>query len=81
MVMMHIGNMPDVEQVIKDAQCARMKFIRKNLGFFVYGSGLLGLFCAFAITVLAVGSASRDQAMQISHVAKTISEPPSSAPR
>ena len=79
--MMHIRNMPDVEQVIKDAEYARVKFIRKNLRFFVYGSGLLGLFCAFAITVLAGASANRDQqAMQMSHVAKTISQPPSAAP-
>ena len=35
-VMMHIGNMPDVEQTITDAKYARMKFVRKNLRFFVY---------------------------------------------
>jgi len=75
-VMMHIGNTPDVEQLIKDARYARMKFVRKNLRFFVYGSGVVGLFCAFVMTVLAVGSAKQyQQATQISHVAKTLGKP------
>ena len=72
----HLGNSPDLEQVIKDAKYARMEFVRQNFRFFAYGSGLLGLLCAFAITVLAVGSADRDQqTTQINHAAKTISKP------
>ena len=71
----HLGNR-DLEQLIKDARCARMEFVRQNFRFLAYGSGLLGLLCAFAITVLAVGSADRDQqATQISHAAKTTSKP------
>jgi len=71
-----LGNSPDLEQLIKDAKYARMEFVRKNFRFFAYGSGVLGLFCAFAIMVLAVGSANRyQQATQISHAAKTISQP------
>jgi hypothetical protein len=71
-----LGNSPDLEQLIKDAKYARMEFVRKNLRFFAYGSSFLGLLCAFAITVLAVGSANRDQhGTQISHAAKTISKP------
>ncbi|HKA21471.1 MAG TPA: hypothetical protein VKN18_24555, partial [Blastocatellia bacterium] len=42
----------DREQLIKDAKCARMKFVSQNFRSFVYGSGLLGLLCTFAITVL-----------------------------
>ena len=79
-----IGNSPDREQLIKDAKYARMEFVRKNFRFFAYGSGLFGLICAFAITVLALGSANRDQQAsttlpdaQISHAAKTVSKPPS----
>jgi hypothetical protein len=76
-----LGDDTDLDQVIKDAKYARLEFVRKHLRFFAYGSGLLGLLCAFAITVLTVGSANRDQqSMQISHVAKTIREPPSPAP-
>jgi hypothetical protein len=71
----HLGNSPDLEQVIKDAKHARMEFVRQNFRFFAYGSGLLGLLCAFGITVLAVGSANRyQQETQISHAAKTISK-------
>jgi hypothetical protein len=76
----HLGNR-DLEQLIKDARCARMEFVRQNFRFFAFGSGLLGLLCAFAITVLVAESTDRDQqATQISHVAKTISEPPIAAP-
>ena len=72
----HLGNSPDLEQVIKDAKYARMEFVRQNFRFFAYGSGLLGLLGAFAITVLVVEGADRDQhATQISHAAKTISKP------
>jgi len=72
----HLGNSPDLEQLIKDAKFARMEFVRKNFRFFAYSSSLLGLLCAFAITVLAVGSANRyQQTTQISHAAKTISKP------
>ena len=69
---------PDLEQLIKDAKYARMEFVRKNLRFFAYGSGLLGLLCAFGITVLAVGNANRDQSstILISHAAKTIHKHP-----
>jgi hypothetical protein len=42
----------DREQLIKDAKCARMKFVSQNFTSFVYGSGLLGLLCTFGITVL-----------------------------
>jgi hypothetical protein len=56
-----LGNNPDLEQLIKDAKYARMEFVRKNFRFFAYGSSFLGLLCAFAITVLAVGSANRYQ--------------------
>jgi hypothetical protein len=61
--MMHnqLGNNLDVEQLIKDARYARMKFVRKNFRFFVFGSGLLGVICAFAITLLSVGSVNRQQ--------------------
>jgi hypothetical protein len=70
-----LGNNPDLEQLIKDAKYARMEFVRKNFRFFAYGSSFLGLLCAFAITVLAVGSANRyQQATQISHAAKTTSK-------
>ena len=69
------GNNPDLEQLIKDAKYARMEFVRKNFRFFAYGSSFLGLLCAFAITVLAVGSANPyQQATQISHAAKTTSK-------
>ena len=72
------GNNPDLEQLIKDAKYARMEFVRKNFRFFAYGSSFLGLLCAFAITVFAVGSANRDErTTQISHAAKTVSKPPS----
>ena len=65
----------DFEQLIKDARYARMKFVRENFRFFAYGSSLLGLLCAFAITVLLAGSANRYEQVstmhaQISHVAK-----------
>jgi hypothetical protein len=55
------GYILDVEQLIKDARYARMKFVRENFRFFVCGSGLLGVICAFAITVLSVGSVNRYQ--------------------
>jgi len=69
------GYILDVEQLIKDARYARMKFVRENFRVFAYGSSLLGLLCAFAITVLLAGSANRyEQAStiqaQISPVAK-----------
>src|SRR5262249_53143660 len=71
-----LGSSPDLEQLIKDAKYARMEFVRKNFRFFAYGSGFLGLVCAFTITVFAVGSTNRDpQATQISHAAKTTSKP------
>ena len=69
----------DREQLIKDAKCARMKFVSQNFTSFVYGSGLLGLLCTFGITVLAVGNANRDQqasTILISHAAKTIHKHP-----
>ena len=66
---------PDLEQLIKDAKYARMEFVRENLRVFAYGSGLLGLLCAFAIAVLA-GNANRYQhTTQISHAAKIVSKP------
>ena len=70
----------DLEQLIKDARSARMKFVRENFRFFSYGSGLLGLLCVFAITVLSVGSVNRYQQAstthaQISHAAKAIGKP------
>ena len=71
-----LGNSPDLEQLIKDVKNARIEFVRKNFRFFAYGSSFLGLLCAFAITVLAVGSANRyQQATQTSHAAKTIGKP------
>jgi hypothetical protein len=76
-----IRNSTDLEQLIKDARYARMKFVRENFRFFAYGSGLLGLVCAFVITVLSVGSVNRYQQQastthaQISHAAKAISKP------
>jgi len=70
-----LGNCPDLEQLIKDAKYARMEFVRKNFRFFAYGSGLFGLLCAFAITVLAVGSVNRYQQTTQIHAAKTISKP------
>ena len=77
-MMRNQGNNPDLEQLIKDAKCARMEFVRKNYRFFAYGSSFLGLLCAFAIAVFAVGSANRDErTTQISHAAKTVSKPPS----
>ena len=70
-----LHNGTDLEQLIKDARYARIKFVRENFRVFAYGSSLLGLLCAFAITVLLAGSANRyEQAStmhaQISHVAK-----------
>ena len=73
------GDSPDLEQVIRDAKYARMEFVRKNIRSFAYGSSLLGLLCAFAITALAVGSASRDQQASttlISHATKVIDKHP-----
>jgi len=78
-----LGYSPDLEQLIKDAKYARMKFVRKNFRFFAYGSGLLGLLCAFAIMVLAVGTGNHYQQTsttlpddaQIRHAAKAISKP------
>jgi hypothetical protein len=69
-------NQLDLEQLIKDARYARMKFVRENFRFFAYGSGLFGLLCAFAITGLAVGSTNRYQQAhaQISHAEKAISK-------
>jgi len=78
MMLNQLGNI-DREQLIKDAKYARLEFVRKNFRFFAYGSGLLGLLCAFAISVLAVGSANRDQqenTILISHAAKTIHKHP-----
>ena len=78
-MMRNQGNNPDLEQLIKDAKFARMEFVRKNYRFFAYGSSFLGLLCAFAITVLALGSANRDQqasTILISHAAKTIHKHP-----
>ena len=70
-----LGNSPDLEQLIKDARYARLEFVRRNFRFFAYGSSFIGLLCAFAITVLAVGSANRDQqTTQISHAVKTTSK-------
>jgi hypothetical protein len=74
-----LGDSTDLEQVIQDAKYARMEFIPKNIRSFAYGSSLLGLLCAFAITILAVGSANRDQqasATLISHAAKTTDKHP-----
>ena len=70
-----LHNGTDLEQLIKDARYARIKFVRENFRVFAYGSSLLGLLCAFAITVLLAGSANRyEQAStiqaQISPVAK-----------
>ena len=48
-----LHNSTDLEQLIKDARYARMKFVRENFRVFAYGSSLLGLLCAFAITVLS----------------------------
>jgi hypothetical protein len=65
----------DLEQLIKDAKYARMKFVLENFRFFVYGSSLFGLFCASIITLLSVGSATRPDDTQVSHAAKAISRP------
>jgi hypothetical protein len=71
-----LGNSRDLEELIKDARCARMEFVRKNFRSFAYGSGSLGLLCAFAITILAVGSANRyQQVTQVNQAAKIISKP------
>jgi len=83
-----LGFSPDLEQLIKHAKYARMEFVRKNFRFFAYGSGLLGLLCAFAIMVLAVGTGNHHQQAsttlpddaQIRHAAKTISKPFSAVP-
>ena len=74
-----LGDSTDLEQVIQDAKYARLEFVRKNIRSFAYGSSLLGLICAFAITVLAVGSANRDQQANttlISHSAKITAKHP-----
>ena len=62
-----LGDSTDLEQVIRDAKYARMEFVRKNFKFFAYGSGLLGLVCAFALTILVAGSGSRDQQASAIH--------------
>jgi len=62
-----LHNSTDLEQLIKDARYARMKFVRENFRFFAYGSGLLGIVCAFAITVLVVGSGNRYQQASTTH--------------
>ena len=75
-----LRNSTDLEQLIKDARYARMQFVRENFKFFAYGSGLLGLLCAFAITALSAGNENRYQQAstthpQISHAAKAMSKP------
>ena len=74
-----LGDSTDLEQVIRDAKYARMEFVRKNFKFFAYGSSFLGLLGTFAIMILAVGSANRDQQASttlISHAAKTTDKHP-----
>ena len=74
-----LGDSTDLEQVIKDAKYARMEFVRKNIRSFAYGTSVLGLLCAFAITIFAVGGANRDQQASttlISHAAKTTDRHP-----
>ena len=74
-----LGDNPDLDQVIRDAKYARLEFVRKNIRSFAYGSSLLGLLCAFAIAVLVVGGANRDQEASttlISHATKVIDKHP-----
>jgi hypothetical protein len=56
-----------------------MEFVRKNIRSFAHASSLLGLLGTFAIMILAVGSANRDQQASttlISHAAKTTDKHP-----